>query len=238
MSTAFNLAMAMLCKEQEPEPYQATKLASVKSSKVNDSTPIAKGKSKSPPFTFIMADGKVDATAFLLSLREAGKRTKINHLGISVECFDPSEARNDTIKAIGAYCGYDFNGDFGTQETMARAQAMRERNGLDLSKGLTRQETRRVQASAMGYVHGMPDGTKKTIENLLRREVLVAEARDKAEEAWGLAGFTEADWRDCEAAMAGTTVDFRTDALAVYSAIRLERDRLAEIQKDLKSYGY
>ena len=133
MSAAFALAMSMLCKEPEPEPYQATKGAKAPKPK-DDSTKIVPAsnsakKSKVVPFTFVMASG-IDAETFLVSLREVGKRKVLNHLGIEIVTYDPTLAREDTIKAIAAYDGYDYNGSFGTQETMARAKAIRERNGI------------------------------------------------------------------------------------------------------------
>lgn len=109
----------------------------------------------------------LDAQGFLLAMRNAGKRP--NDKGALV--LHPNEVRNDQIKAIHAYCGYDNRRDFGSQDMAARAKAQRELRGSPKV-----QETVAPSRSVAGYVAGMPQPSHRILLDLQARERCLAEA--------------------------------------------------------------
>lgn len=113
----------------------------------------------------------LDARAFLAAMLNAGKRRNDN----GVLFTDSREVRNDQIKAIHAYCGFDNRRDFGSQETEARAKAQREIRGYKVT-GPTREEMKAAARSATGFIAGLPDHQARHLRNLLGQETLEAEA--------------------------------------------------------------
>jgi hypothetical protein len=116
-----------------------------------------------------------------MACRDAGKRgfEKINEVTGEVHVVvkvDQSMVRDDLIKAIHAYCGYDVSRDFGSQDTAARAQASREASGKVIVVGPTREEVKAANRSLTGYIHGMPLPAQKLLANLRAREQAAAEA--------------------------------------------------------------
>lgn len=100
--------------------------------------------------------GTLDARGFILAVRKA-------------------KDRQETIQAIAAYCGYRLNGDFGSQDQAARAQAQRELRG-ERPLGPSRQEQRQANRSAVGFVAGMPKPAQRILLNLQARERAAAAA--------------------------------------------------------------
>lgn len=109
----------------------------------------------------------LDAKGFLLAMRNAGKRS--NDKGVM--SVNAQEVRNDQIKAIHAYCGYDNRRDFGSQDMAARAKAQRELRGTPKV-----QETVAPSRSVAGYVAGMPQPSHRLLLDLQARERCTAEA--------------------------------------------------------------
>lgn len=101
--------------------------------------------------------GTLDAKSFLIGMR----RTTI---------------REEQVKLIHAYCGYDTRGDFGSQDTAARAKAQRELGPAKAPTGLSRQEQRAAARSMTGYVQGMPNYQAAQLAALQAREAETAEA--------------------------------------------------------------
>ena len=123
----------------------------------------------------------LDAKGFLLACRDAGKRSfeKVNEVTGEVVTLvkrDESKVREDIIKAIHAYIGYDQSRDFGSQDTAARAKANREASGRVVLPGKDRAEEKAANRSLAGYVHGMPLPAQKLLANLRAREQAAAEA--------------------------------------------------------------
>jgi hypothetical protein len=114
----------------------------------------------------------LDAKGYLLAMRTAGKRVSDK----GVPFTDPKEVRNDQIKAIHAFVGYDSHGNFGSQEMLATAKANRDLRGVQVVTGPTREEQRAASRSAAGYVAGLPDHKARHLQNLLGQEALEAEA--------------------------------------------------------------
>lgn len=112
----------------------------------------------------------LDAKGFLLAMRNAGKRP--NDKGIMA--LQANEVRNDQIKAIHAYIGYDNRRDFGSQEMAARAQAQRELRGAPKTGKV--QEKVAPSRSVAGYVAGMPQPSHRLLLDLQARERCLAEA--------------------------------------------------------------
>ena len=122
----------------------------------------------------------MDPKSFLLACRDAGKRgfEKLNEVTgevTTVVKVDSSKVRDDIIKAIHAYCGYDVSRDFGSQDIEARAKAQRELRGTPVA-GPSREEQRAASRSLAGYVKGMPLPSQKLLANLRAREQAAAEA--------------------------------------------------------------
>ncbi len=150
--------------------------------------------------------------------------------GRQIRYCDPREVRNDKIRAIAAYVGfqplparrYDEKGktplqnerSFAEQEMLASMQAERETNARPI--GAT--PPRRIPLSVAGYVHGMP--------NDLRRKVLDLKGREQ------LAADTEAE----HVKLAKDATDDATRSEHEGLAL-LERERRAQIQADLRALG-
>jgi hypothetical protein len=143
-----------------PEPRK-----SAKPRKGEQAAPIH-GKSTTPGIT-MPERNTLDAKGFLQAMRDAGKRP--NDKGIMV--VHPSEVRNDQIKAIHAYCGYDNRENFGAQDQAARAKAQRELRGPQKVV-----EVAKPSLSAGGYVAGMPDHKARKLADLQGREVAAVDA--------------------------------------------------------------
>ncbi len=101
--------------------------------------------------------GSLDAKSFLVGMRRA-------------------TTREEQVKLIHAYCGYDTRGDHGSQDMAARAKAQRELNPGKVTSGPTREEQRAASRSMTGYVHGMPDHQASQLAALQAREAETAEA--------------------------------------------------------------
>ena len=123
----------------------------------------------------------LDAKGFLLACRDAGKRSfeKVNEVTGEVHTVvkrDEGKVREDLIKAIHAYIGYDTSRDFGSQDIEARTKANREASGRIVTAGLDRSEVKAANRSLAGYIHGMPKPSQVLLANLRAREQAAAEA--------------------------------------------------------------
>jgi hypothetical protein len=96
-----------------------------------------------------------------------------------------AKSREEQIKAIAGYVGYDSRQLFGAQETMARMQANRAISGHKLVIR-TPAETHNAYRSVQGYCHGMPDHDAKRLADLKAREVETVESMVRCEEVGNL----------------------------------------------------
>jgi hypothetical protein len=96
-----------------------------------------------------------------------------------------AKSREEQIKAIAGYVGYDSRQLFGAQETMARMQANRAISGHKLVIR-TPTETHNAYRSVQGYCHGLPDHDAKRLADLKAREVETVESMVKCEEVGNL----------------------------------------------------
>ncbi len=135
------------------------------------------GKSMTPGIS-LPERNTLDAKGFLQAMRDAGKRVSAEGKPV----FQPNEVRNDQIKAIHAYCGYDNRLNFGSQDQAARAKAMRELRGVQVT-GPSREEQRNAARSVAGFVAGMPKPSQRILLNLQARERAAAEAMIDAKTA-------------------------------------------------------
>lgn len=112
--------------------------------------------------------GTYNGKSFLLALRDCGKRTTDE----GRVYFDPTLVREDTIRAIAGYVGFDPNGDFGAQDLSARTRAQGE------LKPVVGKEYKRVMVASTiaGYVSGVPNETAKRAMDLEARARLAAAA--------------------------------------------------------------
>jgi hypothetical protein len=168
--------------------------------KVKESKPVPIQKQPKRSSMQLPQVGSLDARSFIITLRKANDR-------------------NEQIKAIHAFVGYDMAGDFGTQEAAARTKAQRELSGRPI-QGMTRSESRAAARSMTGFVAGLPDDNKRTLANLRAREVAAVEAMLQHEK----------DAANVE----------RGEAERILSAglAEVERERLTQIRADIAAMGF
>lgn len=229
MSLAHDSALAFLlsqhCNEQasheaskievvvvrNAEP-KSKKSASKSGSKGEQSAPIHDGPKV---FGVTMPErNTLDATSFLSACKTAGRR--INDKGIPFT--DPKEVRNDLIKAIHAYIGYDNRRDFGSQDIEARSQAQRELRGV--APGPTRDEKRAASRTVGGFVAGLPDHKVRALANLRAREVAAVEAMIEHDKG------------------ASDAKRSTADRLLSQGLADVERDRIAHIRADIERMSF
>ena len=200
------LAMLSLNYAAEPLPEAAEPIVTVtpslkapKASKVKapkGSAPIAAKHAPLMPAN-LDGPGTLNAESFLLAFRDAGKRVVEDTNLVTGEVtmrpiHDGSLVREDSIKAIHAYIGYDPAVDFGTQDTAARARAQREIRGNVQPAAFHRRGGASVAPSIVGYIAGAPDHAAKHLANLMAQERVTVEAvcnlRTQPEDALILVG--------------------------------------------------
>lgn len=166
-------------------------------------------------FGVVMPDrNSLDAKGFIAAIKVAGRRQ--NDQGKFFT--DSREVRNDLIKAIHAYIGYDNSRDFGSQDTAARAQAGRELSGRPIVLGPSRDEVKAAARSAMGFVAGLPDHKARHLQNLLGRETAAVDAMLQHDK----------DANDPQRCAA--------DRVLSAGLVEVERERLAAIRADIAAY--
>jgi hypothetical protein len=129
-----------------------------------------------------------------------------------------AKSRDEKIVAIAAYIGYSVGGDFATQEMEAHAKAKGEIRPVQAT-GPSREEIKTAQRSVKGYVAGMPDGTRKLVQDLMGRLQLALDTRNELVR----------DSRDHSRPMAARK-------LAIGQA-RIEQERMLQIRADLARYA-
>lgn len=224
MTTALDLALSVsLASYARPEPLpegtvlstqRLVKVDRPKKGRIVASKPTAKPVVESAPKSEPQAaapspNGKVVGVA----LPQAGS--------IGAKAFimmmNRAKSRDEKIVAIAAYIGYEVGGDFATQEMVAHAKAKGEIRPVQAT-GPSREEIKTAQRSAKGYVAGMPDGTRKLVQDLLGREQLAVDTRNEHVR----------DARDHKRTMAARKLSI--------GLARLEAERLVQIRADLARF--
>ena len=122
--------------------------------------------------------GTITAADFIIAIRNVGKRPfqAINMLGdtITVIKVDASQVRNDTIKAIAGFVGYDPRESFAGQDTAARQEAARQ-IGYARTNGATYKEERQTFRTVQGYTAGVADHNAKRLADLKAQETAIVE---------------------------------------------------------------
>jgi len=144
------------------------------------------------------AAGSIGAKAFIMMMNRA-------------------KSRDEKIVAIAAFIGYEVGGDFATQEMVAHTKAKGEIRPVPVS-GPSLAEIKTAQRSAKGYVAGMPDGTRKLVQDLLGRENLAVSTRNDHVR----------DAKDHSRTMSARKLSI--------GLARLEEERLVQIRADLARY--
>ena len=142
-----------------------------------------------PPSLILPETGSLTAREFLLVLRTCGRRVSVHGTSFT----DEREVRNDTIKAIAGYVGWDATRSFGSQDSEARTKAGREIAGNKRLGGLSVQESRSAARSLAGFTSaafGKPDLTAKHLANLNAQLVAATEAMCEYVRAGNTAGET------------------------------------------------
>jgi hypothetical protein len=178
-------------------PQSAAKVKAPKGAKAKKAAPISAAPKAAVMPSNLDGPGTLNAEQFLLAFRDAGKRVKEDTNLVTGEVtmrpiFDGSLVREDTIKAIHAYIGYDPAIDFGTQDIAARAKAQREIRGNVQPAAFHRRGGASVAPSIVGYIAGAPDHAAKHLANLMAQERVTVEAvcnlRTQPEDALMLVG--------------------------------------------------
>lgn len=112
------------------------------------------------------AKGEHTAKSFLRAMITAGQRCTVEGKVYT----DPAHVRNDQIRAIAGYIGWDNSLDFGTQDSTARIQATSELHPMPATPAF-----RRINNSIVGYVSGLPNETAKRLGDLQGRERLAVD---------------------------------------------------------------
>src|ERR1035437_1227779 len=185
MTTAIALLAAQYAPLAEPEPpivirnAPKRETAKAKAAKANakgeEKAPVVKGKTGPAIFGLSMPDKRPlsaeSAAIFMSDIRSAGKRPNAN----GVLTFQPLMVRDDTVKAIAGFQGYNPTGNFGEQELAARAEAMRLL-GIAKTNGATRSEERSALRSLQGFTAGAADHAAKRRATLDAQQVAIVEA--------------------------------------------------------------
>ncbi len=150
----------------------------------------------------VQKKGTLNAREFYQAMHDAGMRRTES----GKPYFDPRESRNDQIKAIAAYIGYDPAGDFGPQDLRARMQAWREIHPLQA------RDPRIVLIAKAPQ--GMPNMLAKRLADLQGRERMAVDAIAEHEKA------------------ANETTS-EADRQFHQTFVLLERERLAQIRADM-----
>lgn len=217
----------------------ANKVKAVKPIAPSVATPASNGEAT---VIVVTPKEKLDAKGFLAACREAGYRLDNN----GKRYFSKDDLRDDQIKAIDAFIGYDGRKDFASQELAARSQAIREirkAQGEDLTQGMDRAEKRRVNASLSGYVAGMPDNQSKNLANLEARERLAVETLIEQNAKTATASGSRYVGAEVMARMSEdqkplTNKEAPDQERAKAAAFaQLETERLIEIRRDLAVHG-
>lgn len=155
---ADKVVATIVTRSENPKPRKPSKLAAVKAAAIETAEQSATPHDPRLPVTVIEfpAVGTLDARGFLVAMRRA-------------------TTRDEQIKAIAGYCGYDRHGDHGAQDLSARMMAQRELRGAPAPLPRPIHTTASAMATVKGYVHGMPDGVATKVADLLGRERLAAE---------------------------------------------------------------
>lgn len=152
--------------------------------------------------------GTLEAEGFLKAMRSAGVRKGK---------MEPIMKREDEIRAIASYCGYDHSLLHGAQEVAARMQAQRDLKPIVAGAEYKRNGSPLV--SGEGYVAGLFDAKARTIADLKGREVTAAEALIAHRN----------DYQNTE-----RSADERAQSAVL---AQLEEERLCAIQADLATLG-
>lgn len=158
MSAAQSLALSFLIAQHNAEQKPAEPVARTVRNAKTEAAPIPQPV-KAAGMTLglsLPAVGTLDARAFIVAMRR-------------------TTDRNEQIKAIAAYVGYDPKGNFGSQESAARTKAQRELNPTPIT-GLSRAEVRAASRSMTGFVAGLPDNLQRKLADLKAREVAAVDA--------------------------------------------------------------
>lgn len=150
--------------------------------------------------------GSLDALGFRQAMKEAGMR-RVDGRPV----FQPHEVRDDQIKAIAAFIGFDPKENFGSQELRARMKSISDLRPVVAGD-------RKIPLTIKGYSVGMPDPVGKKRADLQGRERMAVEAIAEHEKL----------------ASEATTDDQRGEHQAY---VLLERERLAAIRNDLEAMG-
>lgn len=182
---------------EENAKLAAAHAAKPKAPKANRSRPIHEKGNPSPMNTIhgmsLPEKGTLDAAGYTAAMVNAGKRTvhmvcevdgkgkKSYHVvpqptdtSHTVTRVEQDKVREDQIKAIAAYVGYDNRRNFGEQEVSARMTAQRALSTA-VDTGIDREVQRKADLSAKGFVHGLPDSVQSKLADLQARELVAVE---------------------------------------------------------------
>lgn len=233
MSILNLIAASYVVKEEEPSLPREPKVPKIPK---EPKAPKGTKQSEKPIASEVLPDhmiakGTYTGEQFLLAIRDAGKRRFEGRI-----VFDASFVREDTIRAIGGYLGFDPLRPFGAQELECRQAAQRERVAV---KGERYHRTVTAPTTA-GYVAGSYDNCAKRKSNLEAREVLVAAAIAGYHAVSDKASFAKAIEKHYHGAnpqaLLAACPDDATARKIALELLSLESARLQEIRQELTSF--
>lgn len=233
MSVTAALAFIMSTYSESPESCETivvrnapkgSKSASKIGSSKNRSAPIeqsdeinmqgaqaSKNTAPGPKSEPLPAKGQIGPEEFLKSLSNCGKRP--NNKGVLV-FQGAKEQRDDEMRLVASYCGWDSRQLHGWNLENARRTAklaIKPVTGASYKRGMS--------ATMAGYIAGLPDNQQKLVQDLLAREQLAAKAIV-----------------DHQNTIANTSPTNPAHILAK-GLLGVEEERLAHIRKDLVAQG-
>lgn len=153
------------------------------------------------------------AQEFREAIKNAGVREITSTDGKVIKQRIKDHVRKDQVEAINKYIGYDNKKDFGSQLMNAESKARLEIQPLNYD-GPTRQEERRMKASATGYVSGTNDSIKRKLTDLQTRERLIVE-------------------KMCELEDKSTKSESLSERIQLKGEANIERQRLEHVRKQI-----
>jgi hypothetical protein len=171
--------IARLREENAKLALAKSKTKVVKAKRFNGSQAAPAGNLNSITGLALPPKGSLTAESFMLAMRDAGKRSVQSKDAEGVEhtiiVRQDGEIRNDQIRAIAGFVGFDNRLPFGSQDHAARMMAQRLLAARPMV-GPSRSEEKRADLSARGFVAGMPAPVSAKLSDLQAREIMAIDA--------------------------------------------------------------
>lgn len=225
------------------------KKSKVRANNGSQSAPIAQGSAPkvTMPGLKLPEANSLDASSFLAAVRNAGKRKSPEGKPI----FDKSVEREDIIVACAGYIGWDHQASYAANLLRCTGEARKAMAPIVQRTSPLPEYSRGTLPTLNGFVAGMPNQQSLRVQNLLGQEIkatdaMIAWSKVRSVEQFRAAiaehlnaGGTAAAEAEAKLAMIEATKAEPLAALVMAAAefSMVERERLDQIRKDLRSMG-